>query len=86
MKYIGTSQNGINGPIQIEIAVENNKIAQISILSEAETPDIGGVALEALVKEAIEKQSAQLDVVAGATVTSDAFMEALSTAMEKAGL
>ena len=86
MKYTGTSQNGINGPIQIEIAVENNKIAQISILSEAETPDIGGVALEALVKEAIEKQSAQLDVVAGATVTSDAFMEALSTAMEKAGL
>ena len=85
-KYTGTSQKGINGPIQVEVAAQGTKIIQISVLGHSETPDIGGTALEELVKQANEKKSADLDVISGATVTSEAFIEALQLALEKAGI
>jgi len=86
MKFLGTSQKGINGPVQVEITVENNKMTAIHIANHSETEDIGGVALTELCKKALETQSAQVDSISGATITCDAFSEALSIAMEKAGI
>ena len=85
-RFTGTSQKGLYGPVKVEVTIENNEIKDIVVLPHAETPDIGGVALDELVKQAKEKKSAEVDVIAGATVTSDAFIEALTLALEKAGI
>lgn len=84
--FTGTSDNGMGGAIQLQISVENGKMTAIEVLKQSETEGIGVPALDTLIEEALEKQSAKLDAVSGATITSDAFMEALAKAMEKAGL
>ncbi len=84
--FTGRSDNGMCGAIQVQITVEDGRMTAVEVLEQKETVGIGDVALEALVKDALEKQSADLDAIAGATITRDAFVEALVTAMEKAGL
>lgn len=85
-KYTGASENGMNGAVQVEITVEEGKMTNIEILKQNETETIGVPAFDTLIKDALSKQSAEVDTVAGATVTSDAFKEALKMAMGKAGL
>lgn len=84
--YTGTSDNGLKGAVQLQITVEDGKITAIEILKHSETEEIGGVAFDTLIEEALASQSADIDVVSGATVTSEAFIEALAKAIEKAGL
>lgn len=84
--FTGTSENGMNGAIKLEITVEDGKMTAIEILEQKETENIGVPAFDTLIKQALETQSANVDTVSGATVTTEAFKEALKIAMEKAGL
>jgi urocanate reductase len=82
--FTGTSPNGQGGEIQVEITVESGTITGIEVTKEHETENIGEAALPTLVDEALAAQSSEIDAVAGASVTSAAFSEALETAIEKA--
>ena len=84
--FTGTSDEGMGGAIQVQITVEDGKMTDIEIVKHNETVGIGDVALDELVEEALEKQSADIDSVTGASITSEAFKEALGKAMSKAGL
>ena len=61
-------------------------MTDIQITEQSETVGIGVEAIEELAKQALEEQAADLDVISGATVSSDAFMDALNKAMDEAGL
>lgn len=84
--FIGSSDNGIGGTIQLQITVKDGKMTAIDIIKQQETEGIGTPAFEPLIAQALETQSCELDALSGATVTSNAFMEALNKAMIKAGL
>jgi uncharacterized protein with FMN-binding domain/predicted oxidoreductase len=84
--FVGTSQKGIGGAIQVQITVNDGKMTAIEVLQQKETEGIGTAAFDPLIQQALNTQSSQLDAVSGATITSNAFMEALATAMKKAGL
>ncbi len=84
--YTGRTDNGFGGAILLKVTVDNGKMTAIEVAEHKETVGIGDVALPPLVEQALEIQSADVDTVSGATVTSDAFKEALTTAMGKAGL
>ncbi|MCD8369438.1 MAG: FAD-dependent oxidoreductase [Clostridiales bacterium] len=84
--YTGTSDKGMGGAVQVQITVEDGKMTAIEVVKQNETPAIGTVAFDPLIEEALKAQSADIDAVSGATITSEAFKEALSKAMEKAGL
>ena len=77
---------GFHGDVKIAVTVDENAITAIEVLEQSETEGIGTPVYEPLIKQALETQSAQLDTVSGATVTCNAFMEALANAMTKAGL
>ena len=81
--YIGTSDNGMGGAIKVEVIVFNGQIANIKVVEQNETVGIGDVALEKLVAQAKEKKSAEVDIVTGASITSAAFIEALTNALDK---
>ncbi|MBQ8081846.1 MAG: FAD-binding protein [Clostridia bacterium] len=83
IKFTGTSDNGMGGAIQIEISVKDDQIVAIDVLKQSETAGIGDVAFETLVPQALEAQGADIDGVAGATITTDAFKEALEIAIGK---
>lgn len=84
--FEGQSNDGYGGRLVVEITVGNNEITDIQVTENSETAGIGDAAVDELVKEALDAQSADLDVVSGATVSSNAFMEALNKAMQAADL
>lgn len=84
--YIGTSDKGMGGAIQVQITTMTGKMTDIKILKQNETHGIGDVALPKLVADAMKKQSADIDIISGATITSTAFKEALIKARAKGGL
>ena len=81
--YNGTSDNGMGGAIKVQVTVMNGEVIDVKVTEHKETEGIGDVALDQLVAQAKEKKSAEVDVVSGATITSKAFIEALSKALSK---
>ena len=81
------SARGFNAESSIKISVTVDKdenVSDVIILSHEETPSIGGVALEKLVKDIEEKNVEDIDVISGATRTSEGFIKALEDALSKA--
>jgi uncharacterized protein with FMN-binding domain len=77
------------GDIQVRITVSNGKITKIALPQESATDprsqSINSQAIPILTQEAMAAQNLQFDVVSGATYTSDAFAQALQSALSKAG-
>ena len=74
--------NGIDGPIVVEVTADADKIYAINILSQNETPGIGSVAVEKLPGAIVEANSADIDGITGATVSSTAIKTAVTEALE----
>ena len=73
---------GYGGPITAEVTLEDDKIVDLKLTGDQETPAIGGAALEALQAAIIEKGAIDgVDAVAGATWTSNGVFGAIQTAM-----
>ncbi|MBU5483880.1 flavocytochrome c [Clostridium sp. MSJ-11] len=83
-KYIGEAK-GHNGNIKLEVEVDEEKIKDIKILEHKETKGLSDPALNDIPKEIIEKQSLAVDVISGATVTSNGVIEAITLALKNAG-
>lgn len=77
-------EKGFGGNITVTITVDTDKITDVSIEGEKETPTIGGAALEKLSESIMNSQSAEIDTVSGATITSNAVIAAAKKAISKA--
>ena len=67
--YEGTG-TGNNGPITVEVTVENGNIASIVLKEHEETPGIYEAAERAVIANIIATQSCEVDTVTSATFTS----------------
>lgn len=76
--------NGFGGAVTAEITVSGGKIESVVLAGDSETPGIGTNALEQLPDAIISSQSAEVDAVAGATITSNAVKEAVIQALGNA--
>lgn len=83
--YEGTAK-GFGGEIKATIKLSDSKIEEIVVVGDKETPTIGGVAVESMPQEMLTKQSVNVDIVSGATVTSNAIIEAVTEAFTSAGI
>ncbi|MEC4294330.1 FAD-dependent oxidoreductase [Adlercreutzia shanghongiae] len=80
-EYLGTSTLCMGNELAVKVTVDGGKITAIDIVQQQETAGIGSKALEALPALMIEAQSAEVDAVAGATITSVALMDAVNNAL-----
>jgi uncharacterized protein with FMN-binding domain len=78
------------GPVQVRISTSAGKITEVTAL---QVPDgnfrdqqINDYAVPILRQEALAAQSARIDTVSGATVTSDGYRESLQAAIDAAHL
>lgn len=88
-KTVQASAEGFNKDVPIEIEVtfdENKAIQEIKVLKQEETEAIGAVALQKLPDLVVQAQSLEIDTIAGATVSSTAFLSAVKDAMDQAGV
>ncbi|HYE12349.1 MAG TPA: flavocytochrome c [Patescibacteria group bacterium] len=83
--YVGEGK-GVHGNIKVGVTLKDNKIAEIEVLYQDETPGVGDVAIEQLVKDIVMYQSVAVDTIAGATISSKGLLTAVTEALEKSGL
>jgi len=81
--YQGTA-DGHNDPIELEVTVENGEISDVTIIEHSETEDIADPAIEEVPQAIVDNNATDVDVASGATVTSEAIMEAVELALENA--
>ncbi len=76
------------GTVQVKAVIQNGKIADVQFLQvpfdRARSVEISDLAKPLLKSEAIKAQSAKVDLVSSATITSLGFREALASALAKA--
>jgi uncharacterized protein with FMN-binding domain len=78
------------GPVQVQLTVSSGKITDVSVLQypngNGRDQEINAYALPILMQETVQQQSAQIDMVSGATVTSNGYLESLQSALDQASL
>ena len=78
------------GPVQVELTVSGAKITKVSVLQypsgNGRDDEINSYALPILINETMDAQSANVDMVSGATVTSGGYLQSLQSALDQANL
>ncbi len=86
--YTGSVADAQWGYIQVKAIIQNGKITNVQFLQypndRNRSIDINNYADPQLASEAIQAQSAQVDVISGATDSSEAFIQSLSDALSQA--
>ena len=72
---IKTQADGRNGQIDFEIDLENNKISDVKVTKNSETPAIFNQAFGKLKKNIIDNQSFDVDAVSGASLMTQAMLD-----------
>lgn len=78
------------GPVQVQITVRNGTITAVNAVEyPQDSPrdqQINAFAIPQLNQEALAAKSASIDMVSGATYTSDGYLSSLQSALDQAGL
>ncbi|MET7805387.1 FMN-binding protein [Micromonospora chersina] len=78
------------GPVQVRITVSNGRITDVTAVQVPDgnhrDQEINDYAVPILRQAALTAQSARIDTVSGATVTSDGYRESLQSAIDAAHL
>ena len=78
------------GPVQVQLTVTGGTISKVTVLQypsgNGKDQEINDYALPILTQETVDAQSAQIDMVSGATVTSNGYLESLQSALDQAKL
>ena len=86
--YTGSVQDAFYGNIQVQATVLNGKISNVTFLQfpndNRTSQYVNAQADPILAQEAIQKQSANVDIVSGASASSQAFQASLADALSQA--
>ncbi|MGW1951287.1 FMN-binding protein [Streptomyces sp. NPDC001920] len=72
------------GPVQVEVTFEGSRIASVRMLQQPNHPQTTA-AVPKLIAGTLEAQSADVDSVSGATITSEGYKESLQAAIDAKG-
>ncbi|WP_033212658.1 FMN-binding protein [Kitasatospora phosalacinea] len=85
----GSAVNTRYGPVQVKVTTAGGRISRIDVIQyptgDRRDREINEYAIPVLNQEAIAAQSADIDVVSGATYTSDGYTRSLQSALDQAG-
>ncbi len=86
--YTGSAADAFYGNIQVQAIISGGKITDVTFLQypneQSHSIEINQQADPVLTQETIQAQSAQVDIVSGATDTSQAFIQSLTSALDQA--
>jgi fumarate reductase flavoprotein subunit len=81
--YEGTGK-GNNGDIKVEVKVEGGNIVSVELKEHSETSGIYEAAEDGVISQIIQKQTADVDTVSGATNSSKGIIAAVTDALKDA--
>lgn len=76
---------GNNGPVKVSMKVKKGKILSIKVVEHSETEGLSDPAIENIPKAIVDGQTLAVDTVSGATVTSNAILDAVADCIKQAG-
>ena len=79
---LGRSTAGMGNELVLRVTLDGDTVTDVEVIKQTETPEYGGKALPKLVEMAVASGNGDVDVVAGATMTSAAFMDAMADALK----
>ncbi|PRB35383.1 FMN-binding protein [Arthrobacter sp. MYb23] len=86
--YDGASVQTRFGTVQVQVTIQDGKITEVTPLqltdAERKSAQISSRAAPVLRSEVIQAQSANVQTIGGATVTSDAYLTSLQAALDAA--
>ena len=86
----GTTASTRWGPVQVRLTLAGRTITAVDVIQypdgNGRDQEINSYALPTLVQETLSAQSATIDMVSGATVTSDGYLTSLQSALDQAGI
>jgi len=82
--FSGLGTGGFGGDIQVSVTVSDGAILGIEVTAHEETAAFGGRIFNHMIDLMLARQSASVDAVAGVTITSNAFIAAVSDALAQA--
>ena len=86
--YTGDSEDAFYGNVQVQATISNGKITDVQFLQypndQGRSIEVNSYAMPYLKQEAIAVQSANVQIVSGATATSQAFAQSLQSALSQA--
>ena len=82
--FTGTAK--VMGEVSVTLTLTDNVITDCTAKGDEETSGIGSVVIEQFPGEVVEGNTINLDSISGATITSNAFVEAAKAALTEAGL
>jgi uncharacterized protein with FMN-binding domain len=75
------------GPVQVKVTVTNGKITSATAVeypvNDRRDQEINAYAIPALNREAVQSGSASIDMISGATYTSEGYVQSLQSALDK---
>lgn len=88
-QYTGDIADAFYGNVQVQITISGGRLTDVTFLDyprdRRTSQMINMMATPLLKQEAIAAQSAKVDIVSGATQTSNAFIQSLQSALARAG-
>ena len=82
--FTGTAKG--MGEVSVTLTLTDNVITDCTAKGDEESPGIGSAVIEQFPGEVVEGNTINLDSISGATITSNAFVEAAKAALTEAGL
>jgi uncharacterized protein with FMN-binding domain len=80
----GTTVGTEKGDVQVEVTFEGDAISAVRMLKQPNHPQTTA-AVPTLISETLQAQSADIDTVSGATLTSEGYKESLQAAIDAKG-
>lgn len=80
------SVTGMASDVKVTITVAGGEITDCTIDASGETEGIGTVVPDTMEADVVTNQGVDVQAISGATITSDAALEALADCMAQAGL
>src|SRR3954452_7858228 len=88
--YSGDAAMTRYGPVQVQITVKNGAVTSVAAtdypMNDPRDAQINSYAIPQLNSEATSAGNANIDMVSGATYTSEGYLSSLQSALDKAGL
>ena len=86
--FKGPEVDAYYGLVQVQATIQGGKLANVQFLEyptdSRTSQEINNIAVPYLQQEAMQAQSARVDIISGATLTSEAFMMSLQNALDSA--
>jgi uncharacterized protein with FMN-binding domain len=80
----GSTLQTEKGPVQVQVTFQGTEITAVKMLQQPNHPQTTA-AVPKLIAQTLEAQSADIDTVSGATITSDGYKESLQAAIDAKG-